>query len=578
MKFSELSKYLEKLEKTSSRIEITLILANLFKKANKEEIDKITYLLLGQLAPSYRGIVFNLAERMMLEVIAKAYGLEKEKVVEIYRKEGDLGNTASLLAFRKKIKDRNLNLSVTRVYERLVEIAKDEGEKSQERKIEKMAVLFSELDPLSVRFLARIPVGKLRLGFSDKTILDALSWMETGNKSKKDKLEKAYRVVPDVGLLGKRVKEMGIDKASIVVKPEVGIPVLPMLAQRLKSPKEMIAKMGKVAVEPKFDGLRVLIHLKRTGKNLPPQVWAFTRNLNNVYDMFPELKDIGKFINADSVILDSEAIGMDPETMILANFQTTMRRRRKYEIEAKAKEIPLRFQVFDIIFKDGKSLMDNAYLKRREILESTIRPGKLLVVDEMIVTDSPEVINEEYKKKIKEGLEGIVVKKADAEYIPGRTGWRWVKMKQEEESSGKLSDTVDCIVMGYYAGRGKRAVFGLGGFLVGILDGEDIKTVTKIGTGLSDEQFREMFTRLKRLKAKEKPKEYKDVAKTLTPQVWVTPSLVVEIAADEITKSPIHSAGYALRFPRLVKFRDDKSYKEATTSKELIKLFQLQKS
>src|SRR4030042_371107 len=155
MRFSELSKYLEKLEGTSSRIEITLILADLFKKANKEEIDKITYLLLGQLAPSYRGIVFNLAERMMLEVIVKAYDLDKEKVVEIYRKEGDLGNTASMLAFRKKIKDKNLNLSVTKVYERLLEIAKDEGEKSQERKIEKMAVLFSELDPLSVRFLAR---------------------------------------------------------------------------------------------------------------------------------------------------------------------------------------------------------------------------------------------------------------------------------------------------------------------------------------------------------------------------------------------------------------------------------------
>src|SRR4030042_688761 len=194
---------------------------------------------------------------------------------------------------------------------------------------------------------------------------------------------------------------MGIDNASIVVKPEVGIPVLPMLAQRLKSPKEMIEKMGKVAVEPKFDGLRVLIHFKRMGTDLKPQVWAFTRNLNNV---------------------------------------------------------------FDIIYKDGISLMDSTYLKRREILGSCIKPGKLLVIDEMVVTDDPEVINEEYKKKIKEGLEGIVVKKADAGYIPGRTGWRWVKMKQGEEASGKLSDTVDCIVMGYYAGRGKRAVFGLGGF------------------------------------------------------------------------------------------------------------------
>ena len=151
-------------------------------------------------------------------------------------------------------------------------------------------------------------------------------------------------------------------------------------------------------------------------------------------------------------------------------------------------------------------------------------------------------------------------------------------MKQEEEASAKLSDTVDCVVMGYTAGRGKRALFGLGQFLAGIIDYDVIKTVTKIGTGISDEQFRELFIRLRKLKVKDKPKEYGDVSKLIIPDVWVEPSLVVEIAADEITKSPIHSAGYALRFPRLIKFRDDKSWDEATTLKELKRLSDFQKS
>ena len=604
MVISELGVFMDRLEKVSSRLEITRILSELYIASQPKEIDKTTYLILGILAPSYKGIVFNLAERMMLKVLAQAYDTDIDKVKKLYKEKGDLGNVAEGLAQNLKlppgrVRDKAQNLSVLNVYELLLVIAQDAGEGSQERKIQKMADLLKIVDPLSARYISRMPVGRLRLGFSDKTILDALSWMEVGDKTKKVKLERAYQVIPDVGLLAKHVKEVGIDKAVKNIKPVVGIPVLPMLAQRIKSPKEMIDKMGEVVVEPKFDGLRVQIHFKRgkggsqidssfrasNGTQLNAQsaiqsgeVKAFTRNLNNIVDMFPELKEIGKYITADEVILGTEAVGMDPEMKQLANFQTTMQRRRKYEIEQKAKDIPVRFQVFDMIFVDGKSLMDEPYLKRRVILEKVFKDNTLFVVDEKIATTDPDVINDEYRKNIAEGLEGVIVKKANAEYVPGRTGWRWVKMKQEEEASAKLSDTVDCVVMGYTAGRGKRALFGLGQFLAGIIDYDVIKTVTKIGTGISDEQFRELFIRLRKLKVKDKPKEYGDVSKLIIPDVWVEPSLVVEIAADEITKSPIHSAGYALRFPRLIKFRDDKSWDEATTLKELKRLSDFQKS
>ena len=604
MVISELGVFMDRLEKVSSRLEITRILSELYIASQPKEIDKTTYLILGILAPSYKGIVFNLAERMMLKVLAQAYDTDIDKVKKLYKEKGDLGNVAEGLAQNLKlppgrVRDKAQNLSVLNVYELLLVIAQDAGEGSQERKIQKMADLLKIVDPLSARYISRMPVGRLRLGFSGKTILDALSWMEVGDKTKKVKLERAYQVIPDVGLLAKHVKEVGIDKAVKNIKPVVGIPVLPMLAQRIKSPKEMIDKMGEVVVEPKFDGLRVQIHFKRgkggsqidssfrasNGTQLNAQsaiqsgeVKAFTRNLNNIVDMFPELKEIGKYITADEVILDTEAVGMDPEMKQLANFQTTMQRRRKYEIEQKAKDIPVRFQVFDMIFVDGKSLMDEPYLKRRVILEKVFKDNTLFVVDEKIATTDPDVINDEYRKNIAEGLEGVIVKKANAEYVPGRTGWRWVKMKQEEEASAKLSDTVDCVVMGYTAGRGKRALFGLGQFLAGIIDYDVIKTVTKIGTGISDEQFRELFIRLRKLKVKDKPKEYGDVSKLIIPDVWVEPSLVVEIAADEITKSPIHSAGYALRFPRLIKFRDDKSWDEATTLKELKRLSDFQKS
>src|SRR3990167_8874999 len=258
MKVSQLSEYFERLERTSSRIEITKILAELFNEISADEIDKAVYLSLGTLAPSYKGIVFNLAERMMIKIISRAYGVAQEEILKQYKAAGDLGAVAYKLA-----PDRKCNLTVNEVYAELVKISQDEGEGSQERKMGATAELLKKLDPLSAKFVARIPVGRLRLGFSDKTILDALSWAETGSKSKSKRIEEAYVILPDVGLLAKNVKEQGIDKAVKNIKPIVGVPVLPMLAQRIKSPAEMIAKMGKVFVEPKFDGLRVLIHYKK---------------------------------------------------------------------------------------------------------------------------------------------------------------------------------------------------------------------------------------------------------------------------------------------------------------------------
>jgi DNA ligase-1 len=371
--------------------------------------------------------------------------------------------------------------------------------------------------------------------------------------------------------LAKNIKILGLAKAVKNPQPKVGVPVEPMLAQRLKSPKEMVKKMGRVSVEPKLDGLRLSIHYKRGSKTIK----AYTRNMNETSWMFPELEEIGEELSADEVILDSEAVGLDENTKKMANFQTTMTRRRKHNIGKAATQTAIKFYVFDILYKDGRSLMDRPYLKRREDLEKTIKKQKNLKLVDYRITEDPQEIESIYEQKIKEGLEGVMVKKVDASYVPGRTGYRWVKMKQAEKAYGKLADTVDCVVMGYSAGRGKRVSFGMGQFLVGVLDGVRIKTVTKIGTGLTDEQFRQLKKRLASIRVNKKPKEY-DAHKNYTPDFWVEPKVVVEIAADDITKSPTHTSGLALRFPRLVRFRDDKAVEQATTKGEVEKLFKLQ--
>lgn len=565
MQLNRFTDYLEKLEKTPSRLEITRILTALLKETNALEIDKVVFLSLGILAPAYEGIILNLAEKMMIRAIAKAFDRDDAEVRSLYKKKGDLGNVAQELSGEAKFKSKGL--TVAEVYEKLVEIAEDGGDGSQDRKIEKMAEILRKSDPLSARFISRIPVGKLRLGFSEKTVLVALA---AGDKKFGEEIEKAYNIRPDIGYVASLVKEGNLQKA----KPEIGVPVVPMLAQRLNSPAEMIKKMGEVSVEPKFDGLRIFIHYKKKGN----VVKIFTRNMNSInINTFPELLTVGKFIKADEAILDSEAIGVDPEREIFLDFQKTIQRRRKHEIEKNASEIPLQFQVFDMLLINGRSLMNEPYIKRREELKKIVVSGKLLRIDENMITKNPETIKDLHQKYLKMGLEGVVVKRVNASYVSGRTGWNWVKMKEVEGRRGKLSDTLDCVIMGYTTGKGKRVGFGVGQFLAGIKDGDVFKTVTKVGTGLTDIQFRELNSRLKNLVVGVKPKEYV-VNKDLEPDFWVTPKVVVELAADEVTVSPKHTAGLALRFPRLIRFRDDRSITNITTIDELHDLFDLQKN
>lgn len=575
MKFKELSQYLEKLEGTASRNEMTEILSDVFKKTSKENIEQTVNLLLGQLAPAYEAVVFNIAERMMIQSLAKAYGVEPKEARSLYKEKGDLGNAAEEMATGK-----GKGLSVEEVYDRLLEIAEEEGEGSQERKITNMAKLLSDLDPLSARYVARIPVGKLRLGFSDMTILDALSYMLKGDKSAREELEHAFNVTADIGRIAARVKGKGLKDIKDVTA-EAGTPIRPSLAERLPSAEKIIEKVGeKVAVEPKYDGFRTQVHVYEEGGE--KKVEIYSRNLDNTTHMFPELVEAVKKLKVKSAIFDGEAIAYDEEKDEFLPFQKTVQRKRKHGIEEAAAKYPLILFLFDILYKDGKTLLKKSFEERRKILEEAVKDhqnGTVRVTEQTIVSD-PDSIRDLITEYLEEGLEGGMVKKIDAQYEAGGRGYHWVKYKKTTQK--ELADTIDCVVMGTYKGRGKRAEFGVGAFLAGVRDGDKFKTVSKIGTGLTDEQFRELNDRTKKLHVTEKPKVY-EVDKNLEPDGWTSPSLVVEVMADEITKSPVHTAGksksrgYALRFPRLVKFRDDKDPENATTVSELKKLFELQK-
>ena len=570
MTFSELATYLDQLEATSSRNELVRILAEAYKACSVEEIEPITYLIQGRLAPFFEPVEMGLGERLLMSAIATAYGTSKEDVTKTYKQTGDLGLTAMSLG----PKTRDDTPSVIEVHQRLWEIAGLSGEGSLKAKLDLFAALLGDLDAASAKHLVRITLGKMRLGIGDPTVLDALSFAKKGDRSLRPVLEAAYNRSSDLGLIAKTLWAQGLE-AIEAIKVTVGKPLRSQLAERLPNPEAVIKKLGLVGVQPKYDGFRVQIHKDGGVVNI------FSRNLETMTPMFPELVAATVSLPVKSVILDGEAIAYSPESEEYVPFQETTARRRKEGIDEFATRVPLRAFVFDVMFRDGTDLTPLPYEQRFAIVDEMLKGSDTLQTAPLTKTDSVEVLTRELLDNISRGLEGVVAKRLDSPYQAGARNFNWVKLKRN--TSGELTDTIDVVLIGYYGGKGKRAEFGAGALLAGVYDGEkdEFVSISKLGTGLSDEGWRDLHKQLSRLEVGEKPARVNSI---LVPDVWLQPELVVEVLADEITPSPRHTAGmvgdqpgFALRFPRIVSFRSaDKRPEDATTVREIREMFQQQ--
>ena len=573
MKYRDLSQYFEKLESVSSRLTLIEILSELFRETKAEEIEKIVYLLQGRLAPFFVQVEIGMAEKTVAQSIAIAYGATKEEVLKLYQKLGDMGLAAQQLSSGLRI--QKSELTVKEVVDILTKIANTKGEGTVEKRQALLSDLLKQLDPISAKHLVRIPLGNTRLGVGDPTVLDALATAKLGDKSKRKVLEQAYNRTSDLGLIAKTLWDkglLGVEKLEV----RVGAPIRSELCERLPTPEKVIEKMEEVDVQYKYDGFRVQIH-----KN-GDEIRMFSRNLEEMTHMFPELTEAArKQIKADSVILDSEALAYNPQSEEFLPFQETTKRRRKHNILEMADKLPLKAFVFDILYKNGKQLLDEPLKKRMEILKETLPEDDVLIRTKNQTIKDPKVLGILLEDAISKGLEGLVVKKLESPYEAGGRNFNWVKLKRH--SSGELNDTIDCVILGYISGRGKRAEFGAGALLVGLYDSEkdEFVTVSKIGTGLTDAEWREVHKRADKIRVDHKPAR---VSSLIEPSVWIKPEIVIEILADEITRSPIHTAGktngepgYALRFPRLVSFRGlDKKAEDSTSVKELIEMYQQQ--
>src|SRR5262245_10121536 len=584
MRFDELAKYFERLEATSGRLKMYHLLGALFSQAGADEIAEIAYLLEARLGPPFASVNIGMGERMVAAAISAATKESERKINKLYKKLGDLGLVARSLAPKSK----RGKLTVSEVYSALLEIARTSGKGSVEKKIERLAKLLKSVSPLSALYTARFAVGRLRLGVGAPTIIEAVARLQPDSKEARAALERAYNLRSDLGLALNTMRERGLEGLRRF-KLRVGAPVRMMLAERLSNAEAIVKRLGRCAVEAKLDGFRCQVHLSKRN------VEIFSRNLERTTDMFPDISAaVAKSVRARSEIIEGEAVAVDEATGEFHPFQVTAQRKRKHKIDEMAREFPLVFVAFDLLYANGKDYIDQEYLKRRAALEKIVRrPGtarraksaranERLRLVERVVTDDAFELQKFFDEQIELGLEGIVAKRLDARYEAGARNYNWIKLKRAYR--GELSDTIDVAVVGYLRGRGMRARLGIGALLAAVYDKrtDSFKTVGKVGSGLSEKNWVRLRELLDEAASSDKPAR---VDSRLVPDVWVEPQYVMTVLADEITRSPIHTcardksgAGLALRFPRVVGFvRDDKSPEDANTVTEIKKMYAMQK-
>ena len=588
--FIEVAKTFSTMERITSRTQLTLALVSLIKKTPPDVIDKLVYFIQGKLGPEWKDIPeLGVGEKLLIKAIALAYKVSEGRVTSLYKKIGDLGSVAENLAKQYRAKARAASLAaffgeeekpltLGRVYQTLLRVAYAQGENSRDIKLRLIAGLLSDAQPLEAKYIVRFIEGRLRVGIGDATVLDALAIVYGGGIHAREVVERAYNLRADLGFIAKLLAEEGID-ALKNIKPVVGTPIRPMLAERGRDPAEILRKVGgRGLVEYKYDGERGQIH--KDGNT----VYIFSRKLENITRMYPDVVEmVRSHVKAEKAIIEGEIVAIDPETLELRPFQLLMQRKRKYDIHRIMKEVPVAVFLFDMLYREGEDLTNKPLPVRRRNLEEVIEQTDTFQIAKNIVTSDPDELWQFFLQAIEDGAEGVMVKALHegSIYRAGVRGWLWVKLKKDYKS--EMTDTVDLVVVGAFYGRGKR-----GGKLSSLLmaayspQTDTFRTVCKVATGFTDEDLEKMQDMLR---PKIIPHKHPRVDSRITPDVWIEPYYVAEILGAELTLSPMHTCclgrvrpgvGISIRFPRFIRWRPDKSPEDATTEDELYEMYRRQ--
>jgi len=437
--------------------------------------------------------------------------------------------------------------------------------------------VLEQATPLEARYLLRTVTGSLRLGIGTATILDALAEVHAGGRKARRVLERAYNICSDLGLVAATLVSGGLEEVERM-QVRAGNPVRPMLAQRLSEPAAILAKLGGSCVaEYKYDGIRIQAHRTADGA-----LELYTRRLERVSIQFPEVVELlNQSLGPREVILEGEAVAADPASGELRPFQEVMFRRRKHGIRDAVRDYPVSLFCFELLYADGEDLTGLPYPERRRRLAEAVTPGprlRLTTAEQVSDEDRLEAV---FQQAVADGCEGLICKSVSpaVSYQAGARGWSWIKLKRDYRS--ELTDTLDLVVVGGLAGRGRRAGI-YGALLLAVYDEEAdrFQTICRCGTGFSDAELAGLPARLASLVREQRPAR---VDSRWAADVWFEPALVVEVLAAELTLSPNHTAGWgqlredaglALRFPRFTgRWRDDKAPTDATTVTEAVGMY-----
>ena len=576
MKYEIVAEAYRDLEGVSSRLALIERLAALIAQTPAELLPVVCYLGQGLIAPEFAGVDLGLAEKMAVRAVAAATGVDAAEVAARVRETGDLGQTAEqLLAVTAA--GRPAELTVVTVVNTLRQIANAEGTGSQGLKLDLLAGLLTRATALEARYLVRQVTGNLRLGVGTPTILDALAQVYAGGRKARPVLERAYNICCDLGLVASALTSGGLAAVEeIHVSP--GHPVRVMLAQRLAVASEILAKLGgECAAEYKYDGMRLQAHKTADGR-----IELWTRRLEEVSTQFPDVVEVlSTSLRPAEAIIEGEVVAFDAATDELHPFAEVMFRRRKYGIAEAVRDVPVGLFCFELLYADGEDLTQRPYPERRAALAAALTTGPRLRLTTATEVSDPAALDAAFEEAITDGCEGLMCKSVSpaSVYQAGNRGWLWIKLKRDYRT--ELADSVDLVIVGAFAGRGRRAgTYGAVLLAAYDADADVFRTVTKCGTGFSDADLAALPGKLAPFAHPERPAR---VDARQLPDVWFEPGVVLEILSAELTLSPHYSAawglvkedaGLAMRFPRFTgRWRDDKAPEDATTTLELVDLY-----
>jgi DNA ligase-1 len=396
--FKQVCEVFQKIEITDSRNDMTGILADFLKTLDSRDAQIVSYLVQGRVAPFFVVSEFNFSEKSLLSLLSSLSKLKGRRFdIENKRVElGDIGDTAEFLS--RELGFESNNAPLEEVYSQLWEIVKSAGTGSASKKKNLVMNMMERMSPLETKYLSRVICGELRLGLNSKTVLDAYSFVLNEDKSLRKRLDRSYGVSADLGYICSLIVKVrdGADPSILDLQITPGVPVLARLVERVGSFEEVIERFGeKFLVQPKFDGLRCQIHKykKEESRYKEKMVWEehmestslgglfgsktneyevrlFTRNLEDVTNMFPEIAEAALNLKAESFVLDSEVLGWNYKDNTFLSYQETMQRRRKYGVQGKQEDIPVKAQTFDLLYFEGEDISEIDTNERIKKLES----------------------------------------------------------------------------------------------------------------------------------------------------------------------------------------------------------------